>query len=90
MKKILFWAGRGQNLKILENFRNELIKAGFKIEYINIKYDEGELLPNKWKQVSDNNADWWIGISLGAALLYYSANYAKETKKNNTYKSVFV
>lgn len=31
MKKILFWAGRGQNLKILENFRNELIKAGFKI-----------------------------------------------------------
>ena len=80
MKKILFWAGRGQNLKILENFRNELIKAGFKIEYINIKYDEGELLPNKWKQVSDNNADWWIGISLGAALLYYSANYAKENK----------
>ena len=51
MKKILFWAGRGQNLKILENFRNELIKAGFKIEYINIKYDEGELLPNKWKQL---------------------------------------
>ena len=37
MKKILFWAGRGKNLKILENVRNELIKAVFKIEYINIK-----------------------------------------------------
>ena len=80
MKKILFWAGRGQNLRILENFRKQLEKSGFQIDYIDIRYDEGELLPNKWKQVSDNNADWWIGISLGASLLYYSANFVEKYK----------
>lgn len=80
MKKILFWAGRGQDLKILENFRKQLIKSGFQIDYINIRYDEGELLPNKWKQVLYNDSDWWIGISLGAALVYYSANFAEGYK----------
>ena len=47
MKKILFWAGRGQNLSILENFRKQLEKYGFQIDYIDIRYDEGKLLPNK-------------------------------------------
>ena len=80
MKRILFWPGRGQNLKILENFRNELMKSGYEFDYINIQYDKGKLLPNKWKQVSDNNADWWIGISLGSALLYYSVNFTKKNR----------
>lgn len=80
MKKILYWAGRGQDLKILESFRNELAKNGFEIDYINIKYDEEELSPQKWKQVVDNDADWWIGISLGASLLDYSVNFARWRK----------
>ena len=80
MKKILYWAGRGQDLKVLDNFRKELEKKGFEIEYINIKYDIGPLSPAQWTQVTNNDADWWIGISLGASLLYYSMNYIKKNK----------
>ncbi len=80
MKKILYWAGRGQDLEILKTFRNELIDKGFEIDFINIKYDDGELSPNEWKQIVNNEADWWIGISLGAALLYYSVNFVKGKK----------
>ena len=82
MKKILYWAGRGQDLKILNDFREELKKDGFEIDYINVKYDSGQLSPNKWEQVTNNNADWWIGISLGASLLYYSMNFIKKNKPN--------
>ncbi|MBR0428349.1 MAG: hypothetical protein IJK18_09185 [Clostridia bacterium] len=80
MKKILYWAGRGQDLKILESFRNVLKKEGYEIDYINIEYDTGELSPNQWNQVVNNDADWWIGISLGASLLYYSINFIKKSK----------
>ena len=80
MKKILYWAGRGQDLSILNSFRNVLKENGFEIDYIDIQYDSGELSPSKWKQVIENDADWWIGISLGASLLYYSINFAKEKK----------
>ena len=80
MKKILYWAGRGQDLSILNSFRNVLKENVFEIDYIDIQYDNGELSPSQWKQVIENDADWWIGISLGASLLYYSINFAKEKK----------
>lgn len=78
--KILYWPGRGQSLDVLKDFRKNLEKKGFKFEFIDIKYDEGILNPYTWKQVIKNDADWWIGISLGASLLYYSINFADENK----------
>lgn len=78
--KILYWPGRDQNLDILKNFRKELQNQGFELEYIDIKYDEGTLNPSSWKQVIENEADWWIGISLGASLLYYCLKIAGNKK----------
>ena len=78
--KILYWPGRGQSSDVLKDFRKNLEKKGFKFEFIDIKYDEGILNPHTWKQVIKNDADWWIGISLGASLLYYSINFAGKNK----------
>lgn len=80
--KILYWPGRGQNLDILKEFRKELETQGFELECICINYDEGDLKPYKWKQVVQNDANWWIGISLGASLLYYSLRFTEEKKPN--------
>ena len=80
--KILYWPGRGQNFDILKNFRKKLEEKGFKLEYINIDYDKGILNPYDWKQVVQNDAYWWIGISLGASLLYYSMKFARKNKPN--------
>lgn len=80
--KILYWPGRGQNLDILKDFRNTLKENGFEVECINVNYDQGNLNPWTWKQVVENKADWWIGISLGASLLYYSMKFIGENKPN--------
>lgn len=80
--KILYWPGRGQNLDILKDFRKKLETQGFELECIHINYDEGDLRPYKWKQVVQNDANWWIGISLGASLLYYSLRFTEEKKPN--------
>lgn len=79
-KKILYWPGRGQNLEILKNFRKNLEGKGFELEYIDVNYDEGSLQPWTWKQIIENDADWWIGISLGASLLYYSMKFINNNK----------
>ena len=73
--KVLYWPGRGQSLDILKDFRKALEEKGFQLDIINITYDKGRLSPNSWRQVVKNDADWWIGISLGASLLYYSIKY---------------
>ena len=78
--KILYWPGRGQSLHILEDFRKTLEANCFEIEYINVNYDEGSLTPWIWKQIAKNDSDWWIGISLGASLLYYSMKFAGKYK----------
>lgn len=78
--KILYWPGRGQDLEILKDFRSTLEEKGFQLDFIDIKYDEGILSPNTWKQVVQNDAIWWIGISLGASLLYYSMKYTNRNK----------
>lgn len=80
--KILYWPGRGQDLEILKDFRSTLEGKGFQLDFIDIKYDEGILSPNTWKQVVQNDAIWWIGISLGASLLYYSMKYTNRNKPN--------
>lgn len=80
--KILYWPGRGQDLEILKDFRSTLEEKGFQLDFIDIKYDEGILSPNTWKQVVQNDAIWWIGISLGASLLYYSMKYTNRNKPN--------
>lgn len=80
--KILYWPGRGQDLEILKDFRSSLEEKGFQLDFIDIKYDDGILRPNTWEQVVQNDAIWWIGISLGASLLYYSMKYTNRNKPN--------
>ena len=79
MKKILYWPGRGQDIEILKVLRNELSKK-YIIEVVDFKYDVGELNPNIWK-ILKNKFDWWIGISLGASLLYYTYNFIEERSR---------
>lgn len=79
--RILYWPGRGQDLKVLKYFRNELLQNGFLIDVIDVEYDIGELNPLNWAKVKENNCDWWIGISLGASLLYYALNYVDDLCK---------
>lgn len=79
--KILYWPGRGQGLKVLKYFRNELLQNGFSIDVIDVEYDRGELNPLNWTKVKENDCNWWIGISLGASLLYYALNYVDDLYK---------
>ena len=73
--KILFWPGIGQDNNILKTLKKTLYNYGYEIENINIKYDKKDLNPSNWKQVMENNASWWLGISLGASLLYYAYSF---------------
>lgn len=79
--KILYWPGIGKNLNVLKSFREELKKEGYEIEVFNENYDENELSPYNWEQVINNNSDWWIGISLGASLLYYVYSFVPKEKR---------
>lgn len=76
MKRILYWPGMGQQKDILKHLRDELSKENI-IDFIDFDYDKDELDPSKWN-ILKNKYDWWIGISLGASLLYYSYNFLKE------------
>lgn len=81
MSKILYWPGIGQNLEILKILRDKLIKSGNQVDNINFLYDDKkELDPSKWK-ILDKKYDWWIGLSLGASLLYYSYEFVREENK---------
>lgn len=81
MSKILYWPGMGQNLEILNQFRKELLKRGNEISIIDFKYDDNKLEPTKWKIIEEKKFDWWIGISLGASLLYYSYEFVMDKYK---------
>lgn len=79
--KILFWPGITQDTNILKDLKRILIKNGYFIEYVKFKYDVGKLNPKKWDQVVNNKSDWWIGISLGASLLYYAYHFVPLNKR---------
>ena len=72
--KILYAPGMGKDLNILSEFRRTLQKF-CEVEIFAAPYDSGELNPVAMKQVVENDCDWWIGLSLGASLLYYSAAF---------------
>lgn len=76
--KVLYWPGRGNNLKVLEIFRAVLAKKINSIKIVDVLYDTGELSPQCWNCVSDNTYGWWIGISLGASLCFYSLQYTSK------------
>ena len=84
MNKVLFWPGRGQNLGILSSFQRCLEAHNVEIEYVSFKYDEGQLNPQNWSQVCGNDAEWWIGLSLGASLACYSLPFAARKPKRLT------
>ena len=79
--KILYWPGIGKNLDILDEFLNEIRFNNIDIDIFNEEYDVGELNPNNWDQVVNNDCDWWVGISLGASLLYYAYAFVPEEKR---------
>lgn len=79
MKKILYWPGMGQSIDILKKFKEELSK-GNNLDIIDFKYDVNELIPNHWN-ILKKQYDWWVGISLGASLLYYSYNFVEIDKR---------
>lgn len=86
MKKILYWPEMGQNIDILKYFREEFTNE-YKIEIIDFKYDIGKLKPQEWN-IIHSKYDWWIGISLGASLAYYSYNYV--TEKSRPYRLILI
>ena len=79
MMKILYWPGMGQDLSILKTLRTELSEKNI-LQTINFRYDVGELKPKKWN-ILQEKFDWWIGISLGASLLYYAYNFIEESNR---------
>lgn len=79
--KILYWPGIGKDLKVLDSFLAELKIKNYDIKIFNEEYDIGELNPSTWEQVVNNECDWWIGISLGASLLYYAYAFVPDEKK---------
>lgn len=84
MSEILYWPGRGQSLEVLATLRHKIIAENNRIKIFDLKYDEGVLLPQKWREVYCNTADWWLGISLGASLSCYSLKYASNKPKRLT------
>lgn len=79
--KILLWPGIGKDLSVLDTFVEELKINNKEIIYFKEDYDYEGLNPNNWCQVFSNDCDWWIGISLGASLLYYVYSYVPKEKR---------
>ena len=69
--KILYAPGMGRDLKILSEFRGALQRHFGAVEIFRLPYDVGEFDPKNIEQVVKNDCQWWIGLSLGASLLYY-------------------
>lgn len=78
--KILYAPGMGKDLDVLSEFRRTLQNSFGDIEIFQAPYDIGELNPTSFRQVAENACDWWVGLSLGASLLYYSAAFCPKEK----------
>lgn len=77
-RSVLYWPGRGQDMSVLQMFLSTLVSNEYEvtpIAFSNLTYDVGALCPPRWDFVSNNRHDWWIGLSLGASLAYYSLKY---------------
>jgi hypothetical protein len=74
--KILYWPGMGQKDEILKNLKDTLAEE-HDLDTIDFEYDTGILNPENWT-ILKKKYDWWIGISLGASLLYYTYNFISE------------
>ena len=83
-EKVLYAPGLGQDYKILQGFRDQLESLGYDFAYIDFPYDEGDLDPKRYNCITDNTSEWWIGISLGASVLYYMYNFAEVKPKRIT------
>jgi len=84
VKNILYAPGMGQDYRILQEFRNELETMGYTFSYIDFLYDEGSFNPKSYDCIINNTSEWWIGISLGASVLYYMYNFAKNKPERIT------
>ena len=80
-KNILYWPGRGQDTEVLKEFR-KVLSNEYLIDIVNFEYDRGSLEPQRWN-ILQNKYSWWIGISLGASLEYYSYNYIELKNRPN-------
>ena len=83
-EKVLYAPGLGQNYKILQGFRDQLVSLKHDFAFIDFTYDEGEFNPKHYNCVRNNTSEWWIGISLGASVLYYLYNFAEIKPKRIT------
>ncbi|XME04042.1 hypothetical protein QYZ88_007655 [Lachnospiraceae bacterium C1.1] len=75
-KNVLYAPGLRQDYVILNAFREQLKSWGYIFNYIDFIYDEGDFTPQFYNCITDNTSEWWIGISLGASVLYYLYNFA--------------
>lgn len=83
-KRILYAPGLGQDYKILHDFRDKLKSLEYEISYINFSYDVGNFEPQCYICITKNTSEWWVGISLGASILYYMYNFAEIKPKRIT------
>ena len=67
---ILYAPGRGYDLSVLNVFRNELSKRGYIIHLLPTAYDEGYFNQTDLLNRIPIECTWWIGISLGASVLW--------------------
>lgn len=82
-RNILYAYGMGQNPNILKIFREQLELRGFNVNILECEYDNGTFNPENLKNINNSNSKWWVGISLGASLLYYMINYVPVENKPN-------
>ena len=73
---ILYAPGRGNDMSVLSDFREELFRSGKSLRTIPFLYDKGSFNPRKLLSLVPSHYPWWIGISLGASLLWMLASYS--------------
>lgn len=70
MNSILYAPGRNNDMSVLSAFR-DCLGESFPLKILDLKFDEGSFEPSRFREIVENDSDWWIGISLGASFLYY-------------------
>jgi hypothetical protein len=80
-RRILYWPGMGRSPLELFDFYRRMEDNGYSIDIMPYEYDVGEKPHNpesciyQWAEnLSETDADWWIGLSLGASVAYLVAS----------------